>query len=55
LPEIQIVDIQDLQRRKMMNGLFSPLLLAKTREALERGEQVILFQNRRGYAPMIEC
>jgi len=55
LPEIQIVDIQDLQRRKMMNGPFSPLLLAKTREALERGEQVILFQNRRGYAPMIEC
>ena len=55
LPEIQIVDIQDLQRRKMMNGLFSPLLLAKTREALELGEQVILFQNRRGYAPMIEC
>ena len=55
LPEIQIVDIRDLQRRKMMNGPFSPLLLAKTREALERGEQVILFQNRRGYAPMIEC
>ena len=55
LPDIQIVDIQDLQRRKMMNGPFSPLLLAKTREALERGEQVILFQNRRGYAPMIEC
>ena len=55
LPEIQVVDIGDLQRRKMMNGPFSPLLLAKTREALERGEQAILFQNRRGYAPMIEC
>ena len=55
LPEIQVVDIKDLQRRKMMKGPFSPLLLAKTREALERGEQVILFQNRRGYAPMIEC
>jgi len=55
LPEIQIVDIKDLQHRKMMNGPFSPLLLAKTREALERGEQVIYFQNRRGYAPMIEC
>ena len=53
LPEIQVVDIKDLQHRKMMNGPFSPLLLAKTREALERGEQVILFQNRRGYAPMI--
>ena len=55
LPEIQVVDIKDLQHRKMMNGPFSPLLLAKTREALERGEQVILFQNRRGYAPVIEC
>ena len=55
LPDIQVVDIKDLQHRKMMNGPFSPLLLAKTREALERGEQVILFQNRRGYAPMIEC
>ena len=55
LPEIQIVDIKDLQHRKMMNGPFSPLLLAKVREALERGEQAILFQNRRGYAPMVEC
>ena len=55
LPEIQVVDIKDLQHRKMMNGLFSPLLLNKVREALERGEQAILFQNRRGYAPMIEC
>ena len=55
LPEIQVVDIKDLQHRKMMNGPFSPLLLSKVREALERGEQAILFQNRRGYAPMIEC
>ena len=55
LPEIQVVDIKDLQHRKMMNGPFSPILLNKVREALERGEQAILFQNRRGYAPMIEC
>ena len=55
LPEIQVVDIADLQRRKMMAGPFSPLLLAKVREALERGEQAILFQNRRGFAPLIEC
>ena len=55
LPEIQVIDIKDLQHRKMMNGPFSPLLLSKVREALERGEQAILFQNRRGYAPMIEC
>ena len=55
LPEIQVVDTRDLQHRKMMHGPFSPLLLVKAREALERGEQVILFQNRRGYAPMLEC
>lgn len=55
LPEIQIVDIADLQHRKMMLGAFSPLLLTRMREALERGEQVILFQNRRGFAPVVEC
>ena len=55
LPQIQVVDTQDLQRRKMMNGPFSPLLLARVREALERGDQAILFQNRRGWAPMMEC
>jgi primosomal protein N' (replication factor Y) len=55
LPEIQVVDTQDLQRRKMMNGIFSPLLLSRVREALEHGEQAILFQNRRGWAPMLEC
>ncbi len=55
MPEIQVVDIADLQRRKMMAGPFSPLLLNKVREALEHGEQVILFQNRRGFAPLIEC
>ena len=55
LPEIQVVDTADLGRRKMMAGPFSPLLLLRVREALERGEQAILFQNRRGFAPMIEC
>lgn len=55
LPEIQVVDMADLQHRRMLAGSFSPLLLTKVREALERGEQAILFQNRRGFAPMIEC
>ncbi len=55
LPEVQVVDMADLQRRKMMRGPFSPILLARVREALERGEQAILFQNRRGWAPMVEC
>lgn len=55
LPEIHVVDIKDLQHRKMMNGPFSPPLLAAMRRALDGGEQVILFQNRRGFAPMVEC
>ena len=55
LPEIQVVDTHDLRHRKMMHGPFSPLLLSRVREALERGEQAILFQNRRGYAPVIKC
>ena len=55
LPEIHIVDIADLQHRKMMHGPFSPLLLTRMRETLARGEQVILFQNRRGFAPVVEC
>ncbi len=55
LPEIQVVDTADLQRRKMMYGPFSPLLVSRVREALEQGEQAILFQNRRGFAPVVEC
>lgn len=55
LPEIKVVDVKDLRRRKLMNGPFSPALLSAVRSSLERGEQVILFQNRRGFAPMIEC
>ena len=55
LPEIQVVDIQDMRRRKLMNGPFSLPLLKYIRETLDAGEQVILFQNRRGFAPMIEC
>ena len=55
LPEIKVVDVKDLRRRKLMNGPFSPALLSAVRSSLERGEQVILFQNRRGFAPMVEC
>ena len=55
LPAIEVVDVKDLRRRKMMSGLFSPHLLSAVREALQRGEQAILFQNRRGFAPMVEC
>lgn len=55
LPTIEVVNIKDLRRRKLMSGPFSPRLIAAVRDALQRGEQAILFQNRRGFAPMIEC
>ncbi len=55
LPEIVPVDIAELKRKKMMTGPFSPLLLREMRATLERGEQIILFQNRRGFAPVMEC
>lgn len=56
MPEIIPVDIKELKRKKIMKDtVFSPLLLEKINTALEQGEQVILFQNRRGFAPMIEC
>lgn len=55
LPEIQVVDVKDLRHRKIMKGAYSPQLLAAVREALQNGEQAILFQNRRGFAPMVEC
>lgn len=55
LPEIMPVDIKELARKKRMSGQFSPMLLEKIRVALENKEQIILFQNRRGFAPMIEC
>ncbi len=55
LPHIEVVDIKELAHQKRMQGPFSPLLVKHIREALEKHEQVILFQNRRGFAPMIEC
>ena len=55
MPEIQVVDIRELKHKHRMCGSFSPVLLAAIRDALARGEQAILFQNRRGYAPLLEC
>lgn len=55
LPEIRVVDVAELRRKKLMKSFFSPLLTDLMREALSRKEQVILFQNRRGYAPFLEC
>lgn len=55
LPDIEVIDVQEMQRKKMMTGIFSPQLLAQIRKALDGRQQVILFQNRRGYAPVLEC
>lgn len=55
LPEIELVDLKDKYFRKKMNGHFSDVLIDEITTALSLGEQVILFQNRRGYSPIIEC
>jgi len=55
MPENSIIDIQDRQRKKRMTGHFSDDLQRAITDALALGEQVILFQNRRGYSPILEC
>jgi primosomal protein N' (replication factor Y) len=55
LPEIQLVDLKDKYFRKKMSGHFSDELLEEITETLSKGEQVILFQNRRGFSPYVEC
>ncbi|MDR2918630.1 MAG: primosomal protein N' [Tannerella sp.] len=56
MPEIHLVNVRELRRKKVMKaGLFSPLLKDTIGEALQAGEQVLLFQNRRGFAPMMVC
>lgn len=55
MPEIELVDLKDSYFRKKMKGHFSLTLIEQITEAFENGEQVILFQNRRGYSPVLEC
>jgi len=55
MPEIQLVDIKEKRRKRMMTGYFSDTLLRNITDVLAEGEQVILFQNRRGYSPILEC
>ncbi|PKB18157.1 primosomal protein N' [Flavobacterium sp. 5] len=55
LPEVLLVDLKDKYFRKKMNGHFSDILIEEITTSLSVGEQVILFQNRRGYSPIIEC
>ncbi|WP_242086277.1 replication restart helicase PriA [Aestuariivivens sediminis] len=55
MPEIQLVDLKDKYKRKRMTGHFSDTLIEAMRDALNEGQQIILFQNRRGFSPIIEC
>lgn len=55
LPEINVIDLQEQYRKKEMDGHFSTTLMREMNEALGKGKQVILFQNRRGYSSYIEC
>ena len=55
LPEVELVDLKDKYFRKQMQGHFSDVLVNQISDALALGEQVILFQNRRGYSPLLEC
>lgn len=55
LPEIEIVDIRRAREAKELDGAFARSTIRRAREALSEGKQVIFFQNRRGYAPMVRC
>jgi primosomal protein N' (replication factor Y) len=55
MPEIELVDLTDKYKRKRMTGHFSDRLIAEIKETLEAESQVILFQNRRGYSPVVSC
>ncbi len=55
MPKIEIVDLKEKYKKKLMTGHFSDRLLEEIRITLNEGEQVILFQNRRGYSPILEC
>lgn len=55
MPEISLVDIKEKQRKREMTGHFSDTMLRAITDALSLGEQVILFQNRRGFSPILEC
>ena len=55
MPDIELVDIKDKHKRKRMNGHFSDRLIEEMTETLQNGNQIILFQNRRGFSPIVEC
>ncbi|HRF14594.1 MAG TPA: primosomal protein N', partial [Bacteroidia bacterium] len=54
-PQIQLVNIKELTFKRQMKSHFSPALINAIKEELDRGKQIILFQNRRGFAPILQC
>ena len=55
MPDVELVDIKDKHKRKRMQGHFSDRLIEEMTETLKNGSQIILFQNRRGFSPIVEC
>ncbi|SFJ08067.1 replication restart helicase PriA [Myroides guanonis] len=55
LPDVVLVDLKEKYKRKEMTGHFSDVMVSEINQALSLGEQVILFQNRRGFSPVVEC
>src|SRR5690606_17796050 len=55
MPEIELVDVKDKHKRKLMKGHFSDRLIEEMTDTLKNGQQIILFQNRRGFSPIVEC
>ena len=55
MPEINLANMQEARKKRQMKSIFTPQLLTMIKETVENGEQVILFQNRRGFAPYLEC
>tara|TARA_R110002050_G_scaffold74772_6_gene160376 strand:+ start:157214 stop:159622 length:2409 start_codon:yes stop_codon:yes gene_type:complete len=55
MPDVELVDIKDKQKKKLMKGHFSDRLILEMTETLQEGHQIILFQNRRGFSPIVEC
>jgi len=55
MPDIELVDIKEKYKKKLMKGHFSDRLITEMLETLEQGQQIILFQNRRGFSPIVEC
>lgn len=55
MPDIELTDLKEQTRKRKMKGHFSERLLEEITETLDAHEQIIIFQNRRGYAPIVEC